>query len=431
MSNKREDKMKILYVSTDFPPLNTSASIRNLSLVNGLVNYSNVDVLTLEVPNFLKDITLEKYLSKSVKVYRDKLGKILSRYYKIKSKRVNSCYINSNSKNYNINLEKLLRTLVKEVYFVPDIYKEWINGLNYNFIINKNYDLIISSSDAKTSHFVTMKIHSYYKKKYLPVKWFQIWGDPWSEDISLSRYKRFIASLKQKSILNKADRIYYVSLPSTNKMKHKYPEISRNIDCIGRSYVKEIKSNNVGKKSYNNINITYTGGLTRHRDISNLLNAIIKYNKYNNNNIILNIYGPVDSKTASIISEYRDIINYYHTVNFANVLKAMQASNILLFISNDNSHQIPGKIYDYFSTEKHIFAIIDENSIEVNKFLKSTKRCIISKNCFLNIYEKMKILIENLDKQEKPLVQYSPKNVAYKIIKDYNNFNKSDKDAYS
>ena len=182
--------MKILYVSTDFPPLNTSASIRNLSLVNGLVNYSNIDVLTLEVPNFLKDITLEKYLSKSVKVYRDKLGKILSRYYKIKSKRVSSCYINSNSKNCSINLEKLLRTLVKEVYFVPDIYKEWINGLNYNFIINKNYDLIISSSDAKTSHFIAMKIYSYYKKKYLPVKWFQIWGDPWDEDISLSRYKR-------------------------------------------------------------------------------------------------------------------------------------------------------------------------------------------------------------------------------------------------
>ena len=138
--------MNILYITTSLLK-NESASIRNISLINGLIeNDCKVKVVTLDYAKNLEDTFLKDSLDGNIKVEKIKIpnfNKLFSLVQKVKeNKKVgNSFFIR-------------IKNLIKEFLFFPDIYVESIkNSKNIN-IINEKFDYIISSSDSKTSHFI-------------------------------------------------------------------------------------------------------------------------------------------------------------------------------------------------------------------------------------------------------------------------------------
>lgn len=395
--------MNILYVSTNFLR-NTSASIRNISLVNGLVeNGANVDILTLDYNQNLEDIFLKESLNKKIKILRiniQKFNKIFAKVNKLKCK----------DENYKENYIFKLKELFKNILFFPDVYCEAIKS-SKNIYFDKKYDYIISSSDSKTSHFIAQKVIE--KNNFINVPWIQIWGDPWADDTGLKNLNFFLKKrieINEKRILKKADKIFYLSYMTANKMKIKYPFLKDKIFLLYRSYLKEIFS----KKITNNndqIIFSYTGGL-KNRNVFPILNTVKNYNKTSNRKIIINFYG-IESYERSFFKNY-DFVNIYPRVSFEEVLKIYSNTDILLYIDNlYNSSQIPGKIYDYFGTNKVILALVEGEGIK--KFLEKFKRVDIfenKENCIdlekvikkINLYEIKK--------------EFSPKNIAQKFIQD-------------
>lgn len=168
------ESMKILYITTSLLR-NESASIRNISLINGIVENGNeVDILTLNFLEKFEDKFLKTSLTKEARIYKVKIPKFNKIFSIISNKR------KEKSKNFKFILK--LKNIIKEFLFFPDIYSESIEN-SKEIVINKDeYDFIVSSSDSKSSHFIAKNI---IKNNNLIQQWVQIWGDPWGNDINV------------------------------------------------------------------------------------------------------------------------------------------------------------------------------------------------------------------------------------------------------
>ena len=192
-------KLRVLYITSMFGKKSSSASIRNVALVNGLAEIGHdVKVHTISYPMEVLDNFLISKIKSTVTVEKAKVKYI-------------SAYIPS-SKTDKVRLKKTrfiatIKAIIKGFYFFPDIDKKWIN---YKFDKNERFDLVISSSDTKTSHFLGRNAAELYQ-----AKWLQIWGDPWTDDISLkSKITKFRAKRHEYKLLQDSNYACFVSLLS-------------------------------------------------------------------------------------------------------------------------------------------------------------------------------------------------------------------------
>lgn len=394
--------MNILYITSSFTK-SGSASVRNISLVNGLIeNGHNVDVLTQEWPSHMKDYYLEKNINEKINVYYDKI-KIIELYFN---------NIASNNKKINRNfLFTKVKEIIKKVYYFPDIDKEWVLKYNKN-ILNNNYDLIISSSDTKTCHFVAEKLI----KKNIGKKWFQIWGDPWFYDKGTTGIRKVRALFKEKNIISMADKVFYISEPTLSAQKAKYKKNSKKMLHLKRAYFNEIISNKKPDKS--ELIFSYIGSIYYGRNINPILDAIDKFNKNNDYNIKLNIYGSCGNEIDLITEKYK-FVNFFGYINYGKVEEITRESDALIFLGNwGDSNQIPGKLFDYFGTNKAVIALLEDMDSEVAKFIIKTNRCIVLENKLEKI-DMNSIVSEIVNTEYKPLREYSRKAVAKELIEIY------------
>lgn len=393
---------KILYITTSLLR-NESASIRNISLINGLIeNNIEVDVITLDFLERFEDSFLKNILSEKVRVIRIKIpffNKNFSKILTLKEK-----------KNFELKkgLMIFLKNKIKELIFFPDVYFEAIKNSKKIEIDKKEYDYIISSSDSKTSHFIASTL---IKDKKMDIPWIQIWGDPWKDDIDLKEINYFIKYRIEKNenyLLKKADKIFYISELTASIMKEKKKEIKRKIYVLNRSYLKKVESKiEEEKREYI---FTYTGSI-KNRNIYPLIKSIENYNKNSKIKIRLNFYGIADNENLNLKS---DFIKVYPRVSFEKVLKLYKESDVLIYIDNlYNGTQIPGKIYDYFGTDKVILGLYESEITK--KFLERFNRIELYKNQADEI--NLNNIIDGIGSQ-KVLEKFSPKKLAEQFLKN-------------
>lgn len=362
--------MKILYISSLVFKKASSASIRNVGLINGLIeNGHEVDVLTIKYPGEYQDAYLSNILSDDVEVYYSELN-VLNRYLRNK--------IKSSDIKKGENIFNFMKGMVKTIYFFPDTDKEWISSYN-KAVLDRKYDIIISSSDTKTAHFIALEL----KKKGKCKEWYQIWGDPWKDDINTNKINKFRAQRKEDFLIKKADKVFYVSLPTTQIMKSNFPLLSNKINYLGRSYLNKCYGRTIG--SQDEWIFTYTGSINKNRNIFNLINKIGYYNNENSKQIRLRVFGHIHKDVLEEMKKY-SFVDLNGTVDFKNIQNIYYDSDVLVFTDNGGkTSQIPGKLYDYFGTDRPILALVDDINLPVSKFIISTERCIIMKNAFEQI----------------------------------------------
>lgn len=390
--------MKILYITTSLLK-NESASIRNIALINGLIeNDIEVDIITLKYLENNEDSCLKNIINKEVSIYKIEIpffNKSISRIKKLKE---------NTGTNFIKKIIFSFKELLKEIIFFPDIYFEAIKNSREIKIENKKYDYIISSSDAKTSHFIAQKI---IKNNKIKIPWIQIWGDPWKEDIGLKNinyFQKYRINKNENKLLEKADKVFYISELTANNMKNQRKEIKDKIYVLNRSYLQEVISKNKIKKEYI---FVYTGSI-KNRNILPLIESIKKYNENSEVKIQIKFYGIEED-----INLKNKFIETYPRISFEKVLEVYKEADVLVYIDNlYNGTQIPGKIYDYFGTDKVILGLY-ENDVN-KKFLERFNRIELYKN------QENKINLNNvIDKigTQKVLKEFSPKILAEQFLK--------------
>ena len=391
------ESMKILYITTSLLR-NESASIRNISLINGIVENGNeVDILTLNFLEKFEDKFLKTSLTKEARIYKVKIPKFNKIFSIISNKR------KEKSKNFKFILK--LKNIIKEFLFFPDIYSESIEN-SKEIVINKDeYDFIVSSSDSKSSHFIAKNI---IKNNNLIQQWVQIWGDPWGNDINvrtLNFLTKYRIKKEEKKLLEKATKIFYISELTSETIKNKYPLFSNKIFTLNRSYLKEINSKNEQQKFI----FSYTGSILN-RNIIPLIDSIEKYNENNDKKIELNFYG-INEQDFNFDILNKNFIKIFSRVSFEEVLEVYKNSDVLVYIDNlYNSTQIPGKIYDYFGTNKTILGLYE--SEDVKETLKKYDRIELIRN--QGIFE-LNSVIKSINTKN-VMEKFSPKNIANDFI---------------
>lgn len=385
--------MNILYVTTLFDQKASSASIRNNALVKGLLMLNhNVTVLTVQWPE--NNISPHLREKNNCNIIRDKIKSLEILKYSSKSK------IASTKRASKI------RGFIRDILFFPDICKEWVNTVDTS--IANDFDILISSSDHKTSHFVAKKI----KEANSSLKWIQIWGDPWEDDIYVKPFLRPYIRTKEKKLLAAADIIVYISQPTQKLIRRKYPLFSDKIKYVPRGYLDSVPLQEKNNKTY--YSLVYTGSLSAGRNIDHLLEAIKRYNQTASRPIIVEYYGRFvfDSK-----SEDYPFLRNNGVIDYDKIPTVLSKADGVLFISNSAlSTQIPGKIFDYMATHCPILCLLDNANGEIANFLRQIKKCFVVSNSQQEIELSLSKFVSMMEQVYEPDETYSPKNIAAQII---------------
>lgn len=379
--------MKILYVISTPIEYSSSANMRNIALISGLIeNGHKVDLIS-DGYN-----TESKYIDHNI--CKIKFNK---RYY------LRKITTSHNNTNHNSKIKEKVAKLISKIS-IYDNRKILVNNAK-KIRLNENYDIMISSSDPKSSHLIAKEI---LRNNRISIKkWVQYWGDPFANDIN----KKTIIPTKyikreERKILSLADKIVYVSPFTLKKQRDIYPKESSRMCFFPIPYLKEkIYQKNIT----NQVTLGYFGDYSsKDRNIIPLYKSIektpnIKLIIYGNSNINL-------KETNNIIIKDRQ--------STKNVEQAQEKCTILVCICNKEGTQIPGKIYHYSATNKPILIILDgENSEEIKDYLKKFDRyefCV-------NDEESIKSAIERISRSKFnpcPAKKLSCKKIAIDFINE-------------
>ena len=344
--------MKILFVSAMPLDYSSSANMRNLALLRGLKeNGHELYLFTHEPQKELQhyDGTLCDIQFK--KKYLIKLGELHSKATMKKNKKniLKNIIYNFLIKFRMYDFKSSLVSKVKDVHF------------------DETFDLIISSSDPKSSHLLAEEIIKLNPN--ITKKWIQYWGDPFASDINnRGLIPKSMIKNEEKRLISIADAAVYVSPFTLNNQQKLYPSLNDKMFFLPIPYREEKKY----KDNKNNIKqVGYFGDYyKRNRNILPL------YNSFGASNFNLILCGNSD-----LSLDERNNIRILKRQNVSVVNELESKVDLLVCVCNIKGTQIPGKIYHYAATNKPILIILDgENSNLIRRYLLNFDRFVFCNN---------------------------------------------------
>lgn len=385
--------MKILYIVSRPLQINSSASLRNICTINGIATDGHdVDVLTAEYdinhPNYTTANMHEKVKITYLNVSGVKKLASLGRGLKFLNKFRRMLYRKFSKNEIYDNLKCIVTN-------VPKIDLKC-----------KKYDMVISSSDPKSSHLFTLDLINQNRIGNIP--WIQIWGDPFYLDLTRkNKKKNSLIKAEEERLIEKADKVVYVSALTLQEQRILYPQYSKKMCFIPRPYEKEMLYNNKKNSENEQISFAYCGDFN-----SNVRNIKPLYNAVKSTGDKMIICGSSDVKLDST-----DYILVKERVSYEKVLDFEATCNVLVHISNLKGSQIPGKIYHYSATNKPILFILDGNSESIKDEFKKYNRyefCENNEKSIIEAIEKIKNHTSNANNI--PVADFSIESVVKKIL---------------
>lgn len=385
--------MKILYITNSPIEYSSSANIRNTSLIKGLkLNGHDVDILTCYPDKNSKyyDSTITKHLDASIK-------------YIDREEDTNEQEL-ENIKYRSSNLYHKIRNNLYKLYNALSIYDPRKRNLKFmdKIEINEPYDVVISSSDPKSSHLIAEKIVERLKVK----KWIQYWGDPLSADINKKGIiPKSLLRNEELRLLKKADLSIYVS-PITFEMQiRQFHQVAFKLRYLPIPIIID-KSLSDSSSRTNKLTIGYYGDyFSRDRNIFPLVEAC-KISEFN-----FEIYGNSD-----LIIETSPNISVNNRVSYDKIKELEKDVDVLVCLCNKVGGQIPGKIYHYASTNKPILLIIDGPYKELikNKFGEYSNYFVCDNN--VSSIKKAVETIKDNKRKIVPIDDFSYEKIAQEMI---------------
>lgn len=389
--------MKILYITSQPILINSSANLRNIALIKGLTELGH-DVkilnmkLTEDAANY--DQTLIEYIDKNKISYIEPI------------KIHNSMIVKKNAKK---NIGQKVKTMLRKIYMRFAILDTLaLSCKNVCFLEERidNFDIIISSSDLKSSHLLAREYLKLYGRKN--EKWIQYWGDPLSLDINAkTSWPKAILKLRELDIIKMADKIVYVSPYTLENQKKLFPTQKNKMAFVPIAYIKEIRSEY--KKYEKKLTFSYFGDyMSSSRNILPLVSAI-KGLEMN-----LKITGNSD-----IVLNHEKNLEISKRKSYEEIKKDEYNTDVFICLCNSSGTQIPGKIYHYSAYNKPILIIRDGDML-IDNYLKkydTEKKFIYCDNNIISIREKLCYIIENYSGLEtNALESFSSKSIAKSFL---------------
>jgi len=325
------NKMKVLFISHDFPPMQSPEAIRS-----------------------------------------GKYAKYLNRF---------------GFELYVLNTERkkggIFRRALAHYDIIPDSYGKWIKPAfkeACEIIDEEKIDIIISRSMPIVSHRVALLV----KEKYPNIPWIAEFSDPWTQ----STYKKYRLGFGQgrdeayeEIIFNKADKIIATSYRTADLFLEKYP--NANIEAIPNFYdEEEFKNIHPGLIVPNKFVIMYTGNFYGIRTPEYLFKALKKLEEEGDKQIVVVLIGNL-GKYEKLVKKYnisKELLQIRPSVDREEAIELLKYADAYLLIdapSKEPSVFLPSKLPEYLYMRKPILALTPKGT--VNDIIKETKTgiCIL------------------------------------------------------
>jgi len=345
--------MKILLITYSYPPLWEAQSIRWYYLSKELAKLGfEVDILTIKLPI---DRMLD--LPKGINFIEILPGPVENLLLKHKFK------LNLESE-HRANLHKsILYSIGKKVYkFFRNLYSKLLLGEVRNewfpFALNllkkmdlTKYDILITSHEPMVDSLIGLYIKLYLNKNLF---WVADIADPLTAPYYPNIWKHILKKLEKKIIkhanliLVTNENLKHVYLSDYNIEKEKVLTLPQGFDW--KHYVRREKV----KKRNEEFTLLYAGSFySEFRNPENLFKALNMFPyKFK-----LLLAGRIENFIPKN-ERLKKRIKYLGILSHLKVLKLEKEADVLIYLSNKISYQIPGKLFEYIGIRKPILCIV-------------------------------------------------------------------------
>ena len=415
--------MKILIVSSFFPPANTIASLRPYSWAKWWSRAGHdVTVLTTEKEKFANDLKLD---CAGFQVITGKKSGIYRKTNKNGRKPL--------SKKIELGLRLIFNRYLRgdgcfSTCRFPDIHDLWAKK-SISLVKNEKWDIVVSTGWPYSVHFVGYAI----KKNNPSAKWIVDWRDLWTNNhlhkgfFMFRWYERYL----EKKFHQTADMITTVSEPlaETLRMMTSTPvsTITNGFDADDFADIVK-RPRKINKK----FTIVYTGTIFKgFRDPIPLFEAVkrLKEKKIITKNDLQIVFAGSKNTDMTEIAESYGISDFYSYAGFLpreEVIKMQYDADALLFLEYTNPEVkgvLTGKLFEYIFLAREIWAVGIETDSSAGSLIKESKTGV----CFGTDSSKIENYIvkafknrNESNKNWKFINQYNRKILAAEVLNEIN-----------
>ena len=260
------------------------------------------------------------------------------------------------------SVRKFLYRRYSEIVHYPDAEKGWKPfGVNTGdkLLQEEDVNAMISSSSPVTTHMIANELKSRYH-----IPWIADFRDLWTQNHNYpyTQLRKMFEKRLEIKTLAMADALVTVSPLWTEKLQmlHKGKRAYTITNGFDPEKMSDGKTDLTSK-----FTITYTGQIYRGKqDPSKLLIALkdlISQGTIDPNDVEVRFYGPEDKLLSKNIEEYglSDVVKQYGIVSREMSFERQRDSQILLLFNWEDPLEkgvIPGKIFEYFASQRPVLA---------------------------------------------------------------------------
>ena len=368
---------KVLFITYYWPPSGKASLQWPLKIIKHLPSFGWLpSVLTIDEDTFSqKDATFLNEIPADVKVFKAKSLEPFNIYKRFTGRNKDEQLIASESiSTKNKSFTHQLSIWIRMNIFIPDARVGWYfpavkEGMK--LLKTEKLDAIVSIGPPHTTHLVGKKLSSQFNLPHIPV-----FIDPW---VDISYYKNFnrnrltlsIDNHLEKSVLQNASAIVFVTETMKDDYVRKYPFIKEKSNVLYWGYSEEdfnLSTDSLLMKNSEEEVILHAGNIFDHQNPKHfwqtLRKEIDKSRKLKM--VFLGTVSPdirqsINNSRLDSYTEYRGFLPYKE------MLKEVMKANYLLVCTTEPRH-VPGKLFEYLRAGKSIIAFGDGNE-EVKKIL--------------------------------------------------------------
>jgi glycosyltransferase involved in cell wall biosynthesis len=368
---------KVLFVTYYWPPSGKASIHWPLKIIKHLPSFGwQPSVLTVDEDTFSqKDETFSNEISSETKVVRAKSIEPFDIYRKLIGKSKEDQLIASETISIkNKSFSHRLSIWIRMNLFIPDARVGWYFPAvkaGKEFLQEEKVDAIVSIGPPHTSHLIGKKLSSNFNLPHFPV-----FIDPW---VDISYYRNFkrsrltldIDNHLEKSVLQKAASVIFVTDTMKKDYESKYPFIQTKSKLLYWGYSEEDFRMDDGRWKMEDGKeevILHAGNIFDYQNPKFFWQTIKK--KIDNGRKIKIVFiGTVspEIKQSITVAGLDPFTEYKGFLLYKEMLNEMVKANYLLVCATEPRH-VPGKLFEYLRAGKPIIAFGDGNE-EVKSIL--------------------------------------------------------------
>ena len=339
--------MNVLVINGYCLSVNSSANLCHLAYLQGLVDAgAHVSSLSIDSADYPADSSMkipdeiDRHYIRAISLY-ERLSHFKKSISSTDKQNTEGTAATPSRQPYGLlqSIKSQIRALYGP-YGMDKVFYQKCKRFSYG----KSFDLVISISHPPVSHLAAYMLLK--TNKVRAKHWIQIWEDPWYSDVygfnSQDRVR-----LEEKRLLSLAEKVCYVSPLTLRNQQKLFPESAEKMFWMPLpAYYKNVTP--VHKSSGQNVYGYFGDYAPAARNLEPF------YTAADEAGVEVNICG-----NPSNLFRSTDKIHIHPRLPLAELRPIEDGTNVLVFLCNRQGGQIPGKIYQYSTTDKTILFILD------------------------------------------------------------------------